>query len=282
MNYRHAYHAGNFADVVKHAILARLVTYLQQKDKAFRIIDTHAGIGRYNLTGLEAGKTGEWHSGVGRLIANNPADDVAALLAPYRAVIDDLNPDGEMALYPGSPVLARALLRKQDRLTATELHPQDFETLSRQFKDDYQARIVHLDGWLALKSFVPVKEKRGLVFVDPPFERRDEFSVLADRFIAAHKRWTSGLYMLWYPVKDRAQIRRFHQALKDSGIRRIMAVELLVKALSGRDVFAGTGLILVNPPWTLPGELSILLPYLTKLLAQGEGASWTITELSGE
>ncbi|WP_350335050.1 23S rRNA (adenine(2030)-N(6))-methyltransferase RlmJ [Coralliovum pocilloporae] len=282
MNYRHAYHAGNFADVLKHVVLARLITYLQRKDKAFRVVDTHAGIGRYNLKGIEAGKTAEWQAGIGRFMADQPTGAVKDLLQPYRSVIEHLNPDGELMAYPGSPLLARALFRKQDRLTATELHPEDYETLSGHFTDDYQARIVHLDGWLALGSFVPVKEKRGLVLVDPPFESRDEFSNLADGFIKAHRRWPNGVYMLWYPVKDRAQIRRFHETLKRSEIKRLLAVELSVKPLSGRDVFAGSGLVIANPPWNLGEELSILLPYLKTLLAQDNGASWTVTELAGE
>ncbi|TIT43493.1 MAG: 23S rRNA (adenine(2030)-N(6))-methyltransferase RlmJ, partial [Mesorhizobium sp.] len=170
MNYRHAYHAGNFADVVKHAVLTRLLDYLKQKDKAFRVIDTHAGIGRYDLSSVEAQKTGEWLGGIGRLVGADLDTRVAALLAPYLEAVRAVNPEGGVKNYPGSPLIARHLLRKQDRLTAIELHPQDAERLKAVFAGDFQTRVIELDGWLALGAHLPPKEKRGLVLVDPPFE----------------------------------------------------------------------------------------------------------------
>ncbi|TIT03106.1 MAG: 23S rRNA (adenine(2030)-N(6))-methyltransferase RlmJ, partial [Mesorhizobium sp.] len=165
MNYRHAYHAGNFADVVKHAVLARLVEYLKQKDKAFRVIDTHAGIGRYDLASVEAGKTGEWQGGIGRLTEATLEPQAAALLQPYLEAVRAQNPDGGLKHYPGSPLIVRHLLRSQDRLTAIELHPEDAVRLKLVFAGDFQARVIELDGWLALGAQLPPKEKRGLVLI---------------------------------------------------------------------------------------------------------------------
>ncbi|RUU64971.1 23S rRNA (adenine(2030)-N(6))-methyltransferase RlmJ, partial [Mesorhizobium sp. M7A.T.Ca.TU.009.01.1.2] len=183
MNYRHAYHAGNFADVVKHVVLTRLLEYLKQKDKAFRVVDTHAGIGRYDLSSAEAQKTGEWQGGIGRLIDAPFAAPVAALLEPYLKTIRSLNPEGGIQKYPGSPLIARHLMRKQDRLTAIELHPKDAARLRTFFAGDFQARIIELDGWLALGAHLPPKEKRGLVLIDPPFEEAGEFERLVDGLI---------------------------------------------------------------------------------------------------
>ncbi|RUW96788.1 23S rRNA (adenine(2030)-N(6))-methyltransferase RlmJ, partial [Mesorhizobium sp. M2A.F.Ca.ET.037.01.1.1] len=218
MNYRHAYHAGNFADVVKHAVLARLVEYLKQKDKAFRVIDTHAGIGRYDLASVEAGKTGEWQGGIGRLTEATLEPQAAALLQPYLEAVRAQNPDGGLKHYPGSPLIVRHLLRSQDRLTAIELHPKDAVRLKLVFAGDFQARVIELDGWLALGAQLPPKEKRGLVLIDPPFEEEGEFSRLVDGLRKAHRRWPGGIYALWYPIKDRRAVTAFRGALKETGI----------------------------------------------------------------
>jgi 23S rRNA (adenine2030-N6)-methyltransferase len=224
LNYRHAYHAGNFADVVKHVVLTRLLEYLKQKDKAFRVIDTHAGIGRYDLSSVEAQKTGEWQGGIGQLIDASFAAPVAALLAPYLETVRSLNPEGGIQKYPGSPLIARHLMRKQDRLTAIELHPKDAARLRTFFAGDFQARIIELDGWLALGAHLPPKEKRGLVLIDPPFEETGEFERLVDGLIRAHKRWPGGIYALWYPIKDRKAIIAFRKALKQSGIPKLLDI----------------------------------------------------------
>ncbi len=203
MNYRHAFHAGGFADVVKHAVLALLIERLKQKDTAFRVIDTHAGIGLYDLTGDEARRSGEWRDGIGRLWQRDLDPDLAALLSPWLDAVKAANAPGDtLRRYPGSPWIARHLFRRQDRLTAVELHPKDAEALAALFAGDVQVRTIALDGWLALGAFVPPKERRGLVLVDPPYEEPDEFSRLLDGFANAHRRWPTGIYALWYPVKD--------------------------------------------------------------------------------
>src|SRR5690606_35218897 len=175
MNYRHAYHAGNFADVVKHLLLTRIIEYLKRKPGAFRVIDTHAGTGLYDLSSEEAQKTGEWRTGIGRLLDAALPDEAAALAAPYLDAVRAFNVGHPFRYYPGSPVLTKHLLRGADRLTAIELHPEDCFALRTRFAGDWQVRVIELDGWLAMGAQVPPKEKRGLVVVDPPFEKEGEF-----------------------------------------------------------------------------------------------------------
>jgi 23S rRNA (adenine2030-N6)-methyltransferase len=272
MNYRHIYHAGNFADVLKHAVLARLIAYLRQKDKPFRVIDTHAGIGLYDLSSEEAQKTGEWRDGIGRLIGQALPAEIAPLLAPYLETIEALNPDGGLTHYPGSPKIARLLLRREDRLSLMELHPADFEVLAGNFAGDFQTRATHLDGWLALNAHVPPKEKRGLILVDPPFEIEGEFRRLADGLAKAWRKFPGGIYCLWYPLKASAPVSAFHEALKALEIPKILCAELSVRNDRDTTGLSGSGLIIVNPPYTLPGELDILLPFLRDRLAQDRSA----------
>jgi len=282
MNYRHVYHAGNFADVVKHAILVRIVDYLKRKDKAFRVIDTHAGTGLYDLTSEAAQKTGEWQGGIGRVIDAPIAPQAAALLSPYLDAVRALNPGGGVRFYPGSPRLVRQLLRPQDRLTAVELHPADAEVLKQHFAGDFQTRVIALDGWLALGAQLPPKEKRGLVLIDPPFEETGEFERIAARLARAHRRWPGGVYAVWYPVKDRQAAERFRDGFRAGDIPRVLDVSLTIRAPGAVPRLDGTGMLLVNPPFPLAGELRTLLPELARLLADGPGAAWHTEELAGE
>ncbi|HEV7320098.1 MAG TPA: 23S rRNA (adenine(2030)-N(6))-methyltransferase RlmJ [Ensifer sp.] len=282
MNYRHIYHAGNFADVLKHAVLARLVTYLQQKEKAFRVLDIHAGIGLYDLSSEEAQKTGEWRDGIGRLLDGELPPEIAAILGPYLSSVRALNSGSELTLYPGSPKLARMLFRPQDRLSAMELHPDDYETLHRLFDGDFQSRITELDGWLALGAHLPPKEKRGLVLVDPPFEKEGEYERLADGLARAYRRFTGGVYCLWYPLKQGAPIKAFHEALKALDIPKMLCAELSVRSDRETTGLSGSGLIIVNPPFTLKSELDLLLPFLKARLAQDRFASSRCFWLRGE
>jgi 23S rRNA (adenine2030-N6)-methyltransferase len=282
LNYRHAYHAGNFADVVKHVVLVRLLDYLKQKDKAFRVIDTHAGIGRYDLSSVEAQKTGEWQGGIARLIDAAPGGPAAALLAPYLDAVRSLNPEGGVEKYPGSPLIARHLMRKQDRLSAIELHPKDVARLKTLFAGDFQTRVIELDGWLALGAHLPPKEKRGLVLIDPPFEEEGEFERLVDGLQRAHKRWPGGIYALWYPIKDRKAVIAFRKALKQSGIPKLLDIEFEIRPASREPSLDGSGMLVVNPPFTLEGELRTVLPALHKLLAVEKPAHWSLEWLAGE
>ncbi|HZG28076.1 MAG TPA: 23S rRNA (adenine(2030)-N(6))-methyltransferase RlmJ [Ensifer sp.] len=282
MNYRHIYHAGNFADVLKHAVLARLIVYLQQKEKAFRVIDTHAGIGLYDLSSTEAQKTGEWLDGIGRLMAAELPAEVSTLLAPYLDAVRALNPEGGVKLYPGSPKLTRMLLREQDRLSAMELHPADYETLRDLFAGDYHVRVTELDGWLSLGAHMPPKEKRGIVLVDPPFEIDGEYERLVDGLVKAYRRFPGGTYCLWYPLKKGAPIKDFHEALKETEIPKMLCTELSVRSDRETTGLSGSGLIIVNPPYTLHDELKKILPVLKTLLAQDRFASTRNVWLRGE
>ncbi len=282
MNYRHIYHAGNFADVLKHAVLARLVLYMQKKDKAFRVLDTHAGIGLYDLSTEEAQKTGEWQDGIGRLMEAELPPKAAELLAPYLSAVRDLNPGGGVRLYPGSPKLARMLFRPQDRLSAMELHPEDEARLARLFEGDYQVRVTELDGWLALGAHLPPKEKRGIILVDPPFEEPDEYERLAKGLATAYRRFPGGTYCLWYPLKKGAPIKDFHKALQDLDIPKMLCLELSVRSDRETTGLTGSGLIVVNPPFTLKEEMHALLPVLKDVLAQDRFASQRAFWLRGE
>lgn len=280
MNYRHAYHAGNFADVVKHVVLARIVEYLKLKEKAFRVIDTHAGVGLYDLSSDEAQKTGEWRSGIGRLFERPLKGEAADLLRPYLDAVQAANPQGGLKAYPGSPWLVRHLLRKQDRLTAIELHPQDAKRLKALFEGDFQARVIELDGWLALGAHLPPKEKRGLVLVDPPFEREGEFERLIEGLIKAHRRWPGGTLALWYPVKDRAAVESFRQQLISLDIPKMLDIRFAVRSPSAESRFDATGMIVINPPYRLETEMRTILPALKDVLAENPKAPWSVELLS--
>jgi 23S rRNA (adenine2030-N6)-methyltransferase len=279
MNYRHAFHAGNFADVVKHAALVRVLVHLRAKPAPFRVIDTHAGAGRYDLAGPEAGRSLEWREGIQRLIAAPVAAAAGALLAPYLDAVAAINPAGQLATYPGSPALALAFLRTQDRLTACELEPHAAAALARDLGGDRRSKAVAIDGWTALHAYVPPKERRGLVLVDPSFEDADEFPRLAETLETAHRKWASGIFLLWYPIKERAAPDALARRLRRSGIPKVLRAELSVRRERGR--LGACGLIVVNPPWTLDRELRVLLPALAAALSD-DGGGHRVDWLAGE
>jgi 23S rRNA (adenine2030-N6)-methyltransferase len=281
MNYRHAFHAGNFADVVKHLILVRILDYLKRKDAAFRVLDTHAGVGLYDLLGDEAGRTGEWVEGIGRVM-DKLSGPAAELVAPYFDAVRAQNPEGGLRFYPGSPLITRHLLREQDRLFALELHPADAEALRGNFAGDIQTRVTHLDGWAAMGTHLPPKEKRGLVLVDPPFEEKGEFDRMVAGLAKAHQRWPGGIYAFWYPIKEPTEAEAFAKALKATGIPKILRIELTIRAPSTPPRLHGTGMIVVNPPFALEGEMKLLLPQLAKLLADEGRGKWRMEWIAGE
>ena len=282
MNYRHAYHAGNFADVVKHALLCRVLVHLREKPAAFRIIDTHAGAGRYDLAGLEAGKTQEWRDGIDRLRRAELAAPIRALLAPYLDAVAAFNPGGELKTYPGSPLLAKTMLRRQDRLTACELEPQAAAALQNELAGDARAKAIAIDGWTALTAYVPPVERRGVVLVDPPFEQPGEFPRLTQGLAAAHRKWPTGIYLLWYPIKDPAEVAAFARGLSRLGIAKMLRVELTLPTVVPGTGLRGSGLIAVNPPWTLHDELKVLLPALATVMSRGPAGAGTLDWLTGE
>jgi 23S rRNA (adenine2030-N6)-methyltransferase len=283
MNYRHAFHAGNFADVVKHAIATRILVYQTLKPAPLRFIDTHAGLGRYDLAAPEALRTGEWQGGVGRLLAEPIPTDAAALLEPYLATIGPRDAEGRPSVYPGSPALAQALLRPSDRLLLNELHPEDVAALRRTAGRDRRVMITADDAYQALLSAVPPPERRGLVLIDPPFEAKDEFSALQTAFLKAHRRWATGTFLLWYPIKSPPDINAFADALVASGVRRILQMHLVVDTIGLQaGPLGGCGLIAVNPPFRLQREAETLLPFLAQRLARNGAGSWSARVLVGE
>ncbi len=274
MNYRHAFHAGSFADVIKHLVLVRILTYLQEKPAPFRVIDSHAGAGVYDLAGDEASRSGEWLTGIARIMQARFSEKAAPLVAPYLDIVRAFNPQRELTTYPGSPLIARALLRPQDRLVACELEPGARKQLIKSLHRDTQARVVDLDGWVGLPAFVPPKERRGLVLIDPPYERKDEFEQVAAGFSAAFAKWPSGCYLIWYPVKSRRATDALARHTAQVASRAptpgsCLRLEFSVAPQSPDAGLVSTGLLIVNPPWTLAGELKIILPELEKPLGQG-------------
>jgi 23S rRNA (adenine2030-N6)-methyltransferase len=274
MNYRHAFHAGGFADVIKHIVLVRILTYLHDKPAAFRVIDTHAGAGVYDLGGDEARRGGEWLTGIARLLQARLSEASAALVKPYLDIVRAFNPQRDLRAYPGSPLIARALLRPQDRLVACEVEQSARKRLIDALRRDTQARVVDLDGWVALPAFVPPNERRGLVLIDPPFEQKDEFERLAGGFAEAFAKWPTGIYMLWYPVKSRRAtdaLTRHVAAVVDGAIGpgKCLRLEFSVAPQVADGGLTSAGLLIVNPPWTLVSELKTILPELEKPLGQG-------------
>ena len=282
MNYRHAFHAGSFADVFKHAVLCRILHYLREKPAAFRVIDTHAGAGLYDLTSSEAKRGGEWHDGIERLLAAKLSEQLATLLAPYLEVIGALNERGRLKFYPGSPAITRAWLRPQDRLTACELEPKAATALAGHLRGDTRIKTLEIDGWTALSAYVPPIERRGLVLIDPPFEEDSDFHRLSHGMAAAHRKWATGIYALWYPIKGRGEPDALAKRLRRLAIPKMLRAELTVSAVSDPTRLNGCGLILVNPPWTLEGELSTLLPMLAGLLGRDGKGGFALDWLTGE
>jgi 23S rRNA (adenine2030-N6)-methyltransferase len=268
MNYRHAYHAGNHADVLKHVALARLIEHMKKKDKPFRVIDAHAGVGLYDLAGIEAGKTGEWEGGIGKL-APPFAPEVEALLAPYRAALASLNPQGGLRFYPGSPELALRLMRDYDRLIANELHPDDAAALERELLREPRAEVTRLDAETCLKAKLPPPERRGLILIDPPYEAADESSKAVRMLAQGLRRFAQGVYMLWYPLKAGAVADTVIAGATGLGVPATLRVELRVREAFAGGGLAGSGLIILNTPWRLDEELRILAAALAERLGLG-------------
>ena len=270
MNYNHAFHAGNFADVFKHAVLTRIIEYLKRKPAPFRLIDTHAGSGGYDLAADAAARTREWRGGIGALDPDAMPQEARALLAPYLAVAEAARQGGR---YPGSPALALALARPLDRLLFCELHPAALAKLRACVGRDRRAKVIELDGYTGLNAFIPPVERRGLVLIDPPFEAPDEFDRLTAALVAAHAKWREGIYVAWYPIKDRRGGERLVAALRAAGIADALRLELSVAPPAADGPLASNGLVVINPPFVLEAEAACLLPALARQLGAGSGAS---------
>ncbi|MCC7272030.1 MAG: 23S rRNA (adenine(2030)-N(6))-methyltransferase RlmJ [Alphaproteobacteria bacterium] len=264
MNYRHAYHAGNHTEVFKHAVLALILDRLRQKPAPFMVLDTHAGLGLYDLRSPEALKTGEAAAGIGAVLASG-----RELPGPYLSVV---RPFTDRGLYPGSPAIAAAMLRAHDRIAACELHPEDVAVLRRNFRDDRRVAVHHRNGYEALLALIPPPERRGLVFVDPPYEKTDEAERLGRTLAAAVRKWPTGIFAAWYPIKDDAIGRAIARPLVEAGVPGCLKVELLRHRPDGERL-AGSGILLINPPWQLDDDLRRLGGELLAALSAGQGRS---------
>lgn len=280
MNYRHSFHAGNFADVFKHAILLALLDAMTAKDKPLCYFDTHAGRGGYRLDASEATRTGEWHDGIGRMLAfAEPPAPVQRYLAAIRAT----NPEGSPGFYPGSPLLAAGALRADDRLVLCELQPDEARTLRAHLRGDARAQIHARDGYAALHALLPPAERRGLVLIDPPFEEQEgEYATIEAALAKAHSRWPGGVYAVWYPIKTQRAIAPFHRHLAAGPFARVLVAELLVRPDDSPLRLNGCGMLIANPPWQLDAALATLLPALRQLLAQAPNASHRLMWLRDE
>lgn len=278
MNYQHAFHAGNFADVHKHAVLARILTYLQQKPAAFRVIDAHAGAGRYDLFAPESSRGGEWHGGIERVwqaipdLARQTQPHQIALrefLAPYLGAVAAFNPDSArdkpLRIYPGSPAIAQNLLRSHDRLIACELEPRAAAALKATLRGDARAKALTIDGWTALSAYVPPKERRGVVLVDPPFEEPNDFMRLSAAVETAQRKWSSGIFILWFPIKDRRAPDALIRRLRKLAVPRLLHSEIMLGLPRSDAGLIGSGLIVINPPFRLDQELELILPQLGQI-----------------
>ena len=283
MNYRHSYHAGNFADVLKHTVLVLCLDHLRQKPAPFRVVDTHAGIALHDLAGREAEKTGEWRTGIGRLWgekAGSLPDALSGLIGPYLDIVRAENADGRLKRYPGSSPIAARMLRDGDRLIACELHPEDAASLTQAFRRDRRVKVMAMDGWTGLKSLLPPKERRGLVLIDPPYEALGEMHRLAPALAEALGRFATGTYVIWYPIKDPLEVDRALGAVAALNVAKLLQVEMLIRAPRDPARLNGSGLIVCNPPHTLEGRLAAGLDALTERLQDGDGARWRLRWLS--
>jgi len=268
MNYRHAYHAGNFADVMKHVILLELIHSLLRKETAFCYLDTHAGTGLYDLRTATTQKSQEYLHGIAKIIPQkNPPIFIQHYLEAIRkthhaAADSDLS---TIRYYPGSPLLVRYLLRPQDRIIACELHPQEHHVLKNTFSRDKQIAIHNTDGFLGLKAFLPPRERRGLVLIDPPYENPDEFTHIAHSLSVSLKHWESGIYAIWYPIKEKNRVLQFHRLIKQLVKQPILAAELTIHPDMPSHL-NGSGLLIINPPWQFDQHLKTMLSWLWKAL----------------
>lgn len=276
MNYHHIYHAGNFADVFKHTLLILLLQALQRKPKPFCYIETHAGRGCYDLASIEARKTLEFRDGISKLweIKNNPE-----IITIYKNIIRQFNQNSNLRIYPGSPCIAKALLRENDRMWVSELQIDEAWQLQQLFIRDRQVKVFQQEGYQALKAWLPPVERRGLVLIDPPFEEVDEFDAISVGLRTAYRRWQTGIYAIWYPIKSRSAVTQFQHALQQSGIQKILIAELCIYPEDIPLRFNGAGLVIINPPWQFAEQIQILLPWLWNQLSVAQQGSYRVSWL---
>ena len=278
LSYRHLFHAGSFADVFKHVLLTRLLISLNEKDKPYFFLDTHAGIGRYDLSHPWAQKGREFESGIKKLLER---DDIPAAMKPYIGIVRAENPDGHLRYYPGSPLITRKLIRPIDRMALTELNKTDCAELMNVIAKDRRVNVQLMDGYQALKAHLPPKERRGLVLIDSSFDRSREFARLAEALADAHTRWATGTYAVWYPMMGAGVIRGFEKQIEAAGIRKVLQFELSILP-EDASTMPGSGMIIINPPWKFDTEMRMLLRWVWSVLnvksAGGVKVNWLVRE----
>lgn len=279
-SYRHSFHAGNHADVLKHIVLMLILENLKLKEKGFYYLDTHSGVGSYRLSSDEAEKTGEYKEGIGRLWEQT---DLPEEISRYVNLIKSLNHGGKaLRYYAGSPMIAAQLLRPQDRALFTELHPSDYPLLRNNFKEFKNITVKRDDGFQQVKATLPPKERRGLVLIDPPYELKEDYDLVVKAIEEGYKRFATGTYSIWYPVVLRQQTKRIFKGLEASGIRKILKIELAVRPDSDQRGMTASGMIVINPPWTLENQMKAILPYLVKTLVLEGTGNWTVEWITPE
>lgn len=276
LSYLHAFHAGNHADVLKHCVLTLVLEYMARKDKPFLYIDTHAGAGRYDLRNDRATKIREYDTGIGRIWHHDA--DAPPAMQRYLQLLRALNPSGELRHYPGSPWIAQSLLRAQDRARLFELHPAEYQQLRALFAGNRQFRVEQGDGFQALSALLPPAERRAVILVDPPYEVKTDYPAVLAAITAAQRKFSTGVYLVWYPVLTRKQASRLASDFTRSGMRNMLLAELTIHADTQHAGMTGSGMILVNPPWQLAEALQSVLPYLQQKLA-GEGGKYRVQQL---
>ncbi|OCG07147.1 rRNA methyltransferase [Gilliamella sp. wkB178] len=279
LSYRHSYHAGNHADVLKHIVLTLCIEALKEKEKPFLYLDTHSGAGRYLLQGEHAEKTGEYLSGI-NLIWQQP--NIPDLLNTYISILKRYNPYETLKYYPGSPLIAKQLLREQDQLNLTELHPTDYPLLRQEFSKHKRSRVLREDGFAQLKSKLPPKSRRGIILIDPSYEIKNDYQQIPTAILDAYKRFATGVYLIWYPVVSRTQTQRMIENIVNLGIKRISQFELAIKPDNNQKGMTASGMIVINPPWKLQQQMQTIMPWLKEILDTEKTGSFTIKQLVSE
>lgn len=278
LSYRHGFHAGNFADVLKHSLLTLSINALKQKDKPFVYIDTHAGAGKYSLKSDFSQKTGEYQQGIGRIWT---AEQAPEELKDYLAAVRAENTGRQLVRYPGSPQLVRRLIRAQDRLQLSELHGSDYEILRQLYAGDKQVAVAKEDGLAMLSKKLPPIQRRGLVLIDPSYEVKSDYSKMAEILQAAYQHFATGIYALWYPVIERTVTEKLLQRIADTGITRQLRIEHCVAKDGAVRGMTGSGMLFINPPWQLESQAAALLPWLNRALTDDQGhwnIAWQVPE----
>lgn len=278
LSYRHSFHAGNHADVLKHIVLTLILTALKQKEKGFFYLDTHSGVGRYSLLSAESEKTGEYIEGIARLWDRKDLPEAVAL---YVNKLKKIN-NNTLRFYAGSPLLAVQQLRPQDRALLTELHPNDFPLLRKEFSKHNNVTTKRENGFQQLKSALPPKEKRGLILIDPPYELKEDYELVVKGIVEGYKRFATGIYAIWYPVVLRQHTKRIVRGLQETGIRKILQIELAIRPDSDQRGMTASGMIVINPPWQLESQMKAILPYLTETLVPEGTGSWKVDWITPE